>query len=263
MFKTLLILALSLTAIHSWCPPEDYPPRGKGYADRYWDCCKEYCSYEENAGKYEISRSCDKYGYLLDDYKLRSSCEGGEAYCCPSHAPFVDKECKEVAYGFAKVPKMAEPHCGKCYMLRFTGEGVFEQTEGHKRLAGKRMYLKTIGYAEERKENPWDILIPGGGYREVNGCKDLYKDLGSAYGGLLTDCENEIGYGYNEYDLYMMRKECLKKKCEMTFPFGSDEYYGCLFLADWMEAAGYPRFEWSEAECPKELDERYGLKWRQ
>lgn len=265
--KALLVILL-ITQIFTWCPKVTYEEQGKAYADRYWDCCKEWCSWAENAGKENVSRSCDKYGYILKEFWLKSSCEGGEAYCCPSHSPFVDKECKEIAYAFASVPEFAKPECGKCYQLRFLPYGKYEDTLAHKKLAKKVLFIMTVGIIEKQNEyqreigsDTFDILIPGGGSRESYACKDLYKDLGAPYGGLLTDCENEIGYGYPEEELYNLRKDCLRRKCQEVFPFGSEEYYGCLFLADWMEAASYPLFYWTETECPAELAERYYPKY--
>lgn len=259
-----LLVFLLIAQVFTWCPkmiPED---KGKGWLDRYWDCCKEWCSWSENAGKENESVSCDKQGYPTKDYWLKSSCDGGEAYCCPSHAPFTDPKCPDIAYGFATVPKLAEPLCGKCYQLRFLGEGKYETRMAHKLLREKNkvMYVMTIGVPEKEqrdkeREDAFDLLIPGGGTRESKACNEIYKDLGAPYGGLLTDCENEVGYGYPEEELYELRKECLRRRCHEVFPFGSDEFYGCLFQADWLEAASYPLFYWLPVECPEELVRKY------
>lgn len=262
-----LILILLITSVYTWCPDHSLVVRGTGYMDRYWDCCKEFCSWEENAYPELPSRSCDRNGYILDDLGMRSSCEGGGAYICPSHAPFSDPECKNLAYAFASVPEFLEFKCGKCYLLRFLGEGYYETRKAHQLIEGKFLFIKTVGRMERQKEQqqieflPWDVLIPGGGSRKLNGCRDLFKDQGDPYGGLLTDCENEVGYGYDEETIYMRRKDCLIEKCKRIFPSGSDEEKGCLFLAEYLEGASYPLFEWGEIECPPELNDRYGAKF--
>jgi hypothetical protein len=78
--------------------------------------------------------------------------------------------------------------------------------------------------------------------------------MGAQYGGLLSDCESEVGYAGNVKD---KRKECLTNKCKSVFSSNKQAQEGCLFLANWMEAAGNPKTEYKEVECPSALKNKY------
>ena len=113
-----------------------------------------------------------------------------------------------------------------------------------------------IGY--DVSGGQFDIMIPGGGVGAFDGCSDLWKtDLGQRTGGLLFSCEIEVGYNGTEEEMYIQRKECLTKRCNATFAKFPELLKGCLFLADWMEAAGNPMHTYKEVACPAELKEKY------
>ena len=57
--------------------------------------------------------------------------------------------------------------------------------------------------------------------------------------------------------MYIQRKQCLTNKCNETFGKNQDLLKGCLFLADWMEAAGNPVHKYKEVACPAELKAKY------
>ena len=81
--------------------------------------------------------------------------------------------------------------------------------------------------------------------------------MGERYGGLLSVCENEAGYSGSEQEIYTRRKECLVNKCNTSFGSDSQAKQGCLFLANFMEAAGNPNHNYREVECPKVLTDKY------
>jgi hypothetical protein len=81
--------------------------------------------------------------------------------------------------------------------------------------------------------------------------------MGAQYGGLLSDCENSVGYGGSDDDIYKKRKECLTDKCNSVFSGKTHAKEGCLFLANFMEAAGNPLHNFREVECPQVLKDRY------
>ena len=84
----------------------------------------------------------------------------------------------------------------------------------------------------------FDIMIPGGGFGAFDGCAEtLGSNMGERYGGLLSECENEINLRSDE-EIYTGRKQCLSKKCSKTFGSNELTLKGCMFLVDFMEAAG-------------------------
>jgi hypothetical protein len=96
-------------------------------------------------------------------------------------------------------------------------------------------------------------MIPGGGFGIFNGCstKMGWGSQGAQYGGLLSDCETESNYKASTY------KSCLTKKCNSSFANDPEAKEGCLFLANWMNAAGNPLHKYREVECPQALKDRY------
>jgi hypothetical protein len=98
-------------------------------------------------------------------------------------------------------------------------------------------------------------MIPGGGKGAFDGCSQMgWGSQGKQYGGLLSDCEESVGY---DGDLLTKRKECLTNKCNEVFKNDSEAKQGCLFLATWMEAAGNPNHEFKEVECPQALKAKW------
>ena len=79
------------------------------------------------------------------------------------------------------------------------------------------------------------------------------------HGGLLTECEEENYYD-EELDKeteYIKTKSCLTNKCKEFFTGNKQALEGCLFLANWMEAASDPEVVFEEVDCPKELLSNY------
>ena len=88
-----------------------------------------------------------------------------------------------------------------------------------------------------------------------NGCSSMgWGNQGQQYGGLLSDCEEKVGYTGN---LIKKRTECLIEKCNSVFSNDNEAKEGCLFLATFMQAAGNPMHNYVEVECPEVLKQRY------
>lgn len=222
---------------------------GSGWATRYWDCCKPHCAWPDKGGL--KARTCDASGKEVhDDSDNSSMCKGGQAGTCKDQIPYVYND--TIAFAFAAVPGSAGGECGKCFDLQFTGEGKYA-TDRHKKLKGKHLIViaSNIGYDVEQGQ--FDVMIPGGGFGIFDGCSSKmgWGDQGERYGGLLSACENETKYYAPNY------QKCLITKCEKAFSMDEQAKEGCLFLANWMNAAGNPLHNYKEVECPKQLLDRF------
>lgn len=250
----------STETVSGSCPKINYVSggmSGSGFASRYWDCCKPSCSWTENAGSGNEAKQCDKDMNLIQDHSSKSMCEGGPATTCLSQIPFVMSGCDDIGFAFAAVPGNSQS-CGKCYLLEFTGQGKYETKKNHQLLANKKLIVMASNIGYDVSNNQFDVMIPGGGVGIFNGCNDILgTNLGKTYGGLLSDCEEQVGYSDSEENIYTKRKECLTNKCKDIFSSNTKAKQGCLFLADFLEAAGNPLHNFKEIECPDVLKERY------
>ena len=229
---------------------------GSGFASRYWDCCKPSCSWSSNAGAGNEARQCDMNMNLISDTNARSKCDGGPSTTCLSQIPFTINGCDELGFAFGAVPGNGPSVCGRCFLLEFTGEGKYETKKNHRLLKGKKLVVMASNIGYDVAGGQFDIMIPGGGVGIFNGCNEILgNNMGAQYGGLLSDCENEVGYGGNDDEIYTKRKECLVRKCN-NYPSAIVKQ-GCLFLADFMEAAGNPLHTFKEIECPQVLKDKY------
>ncbi|MCQ2105576.1 MAG: glycosyl hydrolase family 5 [Fibrobacter sp.] len=221
---------------------------GSGWATRYWDCCKPHCAWPDKGGL--KAHACDASGNKINDDGATSMCDGGNAGTCKSQIPIVYND--TIAFAFAAVPGSAGGQCGKCFDLAFTGKGKYA-TDNHAKLKGKHLIViaSNIGYDVEAGQ--FDVMIPGGGFGIFDGCsaKMGWGSQGARYGGLLTECEESSGYKASTY------KSCLTNKCNSSFSSDPVAKEGCLFLANWMNAAGNPLHNYKEVECPKELLDKF------
>ncbi len=227
---------------------------GSGWATRYWDCCKPHCSWKEHAnGKY--SRQCTNKGRTNDtNWDNGSVCDGGgSAMSCISQIPFTVSGCSDMGFAFAAVPASNGGQCGKCFQLTFTGAGHYNSTNSNTNaIKGKKLIIMVTNVGTDVEQGQFDIMIPGGGVGIFNGCSSMgWGHQGQQYGGLLSDCETESNYDAGTY------QECLKNKCNSVFSGDSDAKKGCLFLAEFMHAAGNPEHNYVEVECPSILAEKY------
>ena len=226
-----------------------------GFATRLWDCCKPSCSSPEFSGGHD-ARQCDTSMNLITDPYAESICEGGPSTTCLDQIPMVVND--NLAYAFAASPGAVPNICGKCFELTFTGEGKYETTLNHKKIAGKKLIVITssVGFDDGGQ---FDIMIPGGGVGFFNGCAGILGgsgNLGKNFGGLLSLCEETVGWNESDEDIYSLRKSCLIEKCNSSFS-NAQAKQGCLFLANWMEAAGNPTVDYKEVSCPNELSSKY------
>ena len=231
---------------------------GSGHATRYWDCCKPSCSWTNNAGSGNEARQCDKNMNILNDLNAKSICENGVSTTCLSQIPFTINGCKDFGFAFGAVPSFYPNTCGKCFLLQFTGEGKYETKPGHVLLKNKRLIIMASNVGSDVENGQFDIMIPGGGEGIYKGCTEILgNDLGKQYGGLLEVCQEEVGYSYDDNTIYVKRKECLINKCNNSFSSKPLAKKGCLFLANFLEAAGNPLHNYQEIECPQVLKDRY------
>lgn len=239
----------------------------KGFATRYWDCCKPHCSWPMNVLDDNKARMCDIEGKKVLDFTNflweQNACVGGQATTCLSQIPWAVDD--TLAYAFAAAPGGAENRCGKCYALTFDGKGNWENSVNNAKLKGKKLIIMTTNIGYDVVEGQFDLMIPGGGVGLFYGCDEVFKitdreSMGKTYGGLLSVCEEDIvGYKDNETDedRYVKRKECLKDLCEKAFGNIPEALEGCMWHVNWFEAAGNPTYDWEEVECPKELADKY------
>ena len=249
--------AVAATAGSSTCPNitvKNGGISGSGWASRYWDCCKPACSWSNHAnGNY--SKQCTDKGKVPNtDWSEGSVCDGGGSQMtCTSQSPFTIDGCDEIGFAFAAVPASNGGACGKCYQLTFDGKGKYTTNANHKAIAGKKLIIMTVNIGTDVGQGQFDIMIPGGGVGIFNGCSSImgWGDQGAQYGGLLSDCETETNYDPTK------TLSCLKEKCNSSFANDSEAMQGCLFLADFMHAAGNPTHNYVEVECPDVLVQKY------
>lgn len=215
-----------------------------GYATRYWDSCKPHCAWSGKGGP--IARTCQTNGVSRASVDDASVCDGGNAGTCFDQTPQIVND--TIAYAFAATPGGGND-CGKCYMLTFTGTGASATgtptNDHHKKIKGKHLIVMANNIGYDVGHNQFDLMIPGGGPGKYNGCSKMgISCAGEQYGGFLASC------GYDD-------KECLINMCNKEYANNSSLRDGCLFLANWMDAANNPEIEFVQVECPSALSAKY------
>src|SRR5574344_498716 len=219
---------------------------GSGWASRYWDSCKPNCAWSGKGGP--IATTCRADGSTAAVYE-KSFDDGGTAGTCMSQIPIVIND--NLAYSYAATPAGGSD-CGKCYLLTFTGTGKYSTDANQKKLKGKQMVVMASNIGGDVGSGQFDIMIPGGGVGIYNGCSKMGLSCsGAQYGGLLSDCETSSNYNASTY------KSCLINKCNSAYANNAQAKEGCLFLANWMEAAGNPNLTYVQVNCPQELINNY------
>ena len=201
---------------------------GNGYATRYWDCCQPHCAQFDGhrCGQDGTSRTGSQ----------QSSCSGGDSYACYDESPKAVNDC--LSYGYIA---KANPNCGGCYRIQFTGEGQYNAKDpGSVAIKGKQMIVKVSNTGGDVANNQFDLMIPGGGVGQFNACSKQWgtSDLGAQYGGFLTNCTGA----------WAARKECVRQQC-MKIPSGPARD-GCIWFVDWFQAADNPKFTSQQTDCP-------------
>ena len=224
---------------------------GDGWATRYWDGCMPSCSWSENAGG-NTARTCSANGKTPSNGSGGSVCSGGSNATCISQIPFTIDGCSNMGFAFAAVPAADGGKCGKCYQLTFTGQGKYATDEHHKAIKDKKLIIMVTNVGTDVQQGQFDIMIPGGGPGIYNATSGYgWGSQGAQYGGLLSECESESKYKASTY------KSCLTEKCNKSFSNDEEARKGCMFLVDYMEAAGNPLHKYVEVECPEVLKSRY------
>jgi hypothetical protein len=230
-----------------------------GYATRFWDCCKPHCGWSGNVPNgMEPMKSCSANNQVLSDLNAGSSCEGGNAHTCYGLSPYAVSN--TLSYGYAATS--SGDVCGRCYQLEFTGQSHNAPGDpGSAALAGKTMIVQAINVGYDVGGGQFDIMIPGGGVGAFNGCSNQWgvsnSELGAQYGGFLSACKNELGYNASGAQY----KACVTNRCNNIF--GSrgltDLQAGCLWYANWFEAADNPALRYREVACPTQLASASGM----
>lgn len=211
---------------------------GSGKATRYWDSCKPHCAWdgkdkESNVG---TARTCHADGSIAGTDE-KSACDGGPAGTCADQAPMIIND--EYAYAFAAYSGNGAV-CGRCFMLTFNGttDNGDKSSIRNKKLI---VMISNIGY--DVQQGNFDIMIPGGGVGAFSGCKQMgISCAGAQYGGLLTTCNGD--------------KSCLIQKCNSEYT-NTNLKNGCLFLANWLDAADNPHHSFKQVVCPSELLQKF------
>ncbi len=222
-----------------------------GWASRYWDCCKQSCSWPGKGGNSPVL-TCGSSGDNVVSSDSTSSCDQGSATTCNSFAPWAYSD--EVSFGFAATHSGAGVTCGTCYKLQFTGSSHNGGSDpGSQALNGKTMIVMASNIGGDVSGNgQLDLLIPGGGTGALYGCDETWggiqkghPDLGADYGGLRSGCDGDL----------QGIKSCVANKCQQLFGTrGLDEMYdACMWYVNWFQAANNPNFKVEEIACPSEL----------
>jgi hypothetical protein len=217
---------------------------GSGYATRYWDSCKPHCAWEGKGGP--VARTCKTDGVTQAGSGELSVCDnGGSAGTCFDQTPIIINN--DYAYAFAATPGGGND-CGKCYMLTFKGTGAAATStptnDAHRSIQGKKLIVMSNNIGYDVNHGQFDIMIPGGGPGAYNGCQQMgISCAGAQYGGFLTTCN--------------YKKDCLINMCNQEYSSKPSLKAGCLFLANWMNAANNPEVDYVEVECPSELTAKY------
>ena len=214
-----------------------------GWASRYWDCCKPSCGWTANSNP--AVPSCQKDGTTRISVDSKNGCEGGgSAYECYDFAPWYDSG-NNMSYGFAAYNGVP---CGTCFELQFTGGGNSGANPGATALKGQQMIVQVINIGGIAA-NQFDLLIPGGGVGAMTaGCTAQWGnvDLGSTYGGLLSECAGDA--------------TCMKGKCSSVFGgLGSALKAGCDWFTGWFSSADNPQLVYKQVTCPSQITSKTGL----
>jgi len=201
---------------------------GDGFATRYWDCCQTHCGQSDG-------HRCSKDGVTRTG-DTNSACNGGGSYACYDEAPHAVSDC--LSYGYIA---KANPNCGGCYRIQFTGEGHDNASDpGSKLIKGKQMIVKVSNTGGDVASNQFDVMVPGGGVGKFNACSNEWgtSDLGAQYGGFFSQCTGA----------YSAKKQCAHDAC-MKLPSGQMRD-GCTWFTDWLQAADNPKFTSQATDCP-------------
>ncbi len=209
-----------------------------GFASRYWDCCKPSCSWTANASEPVDSCDINDNNIGVNDGAANGCQPGGTAFTCHSWAPWAKSDA--LSYGFAAYNGAP---CGTCFQVRFSGTSSNGQaTPG---IEGKQMIVQVTNIGG-LASGQFDLLIPGGGVGDFDGCSGQWNvapsSLGARYGGFRTTCGSNAN--------------CIRAMCEDAFGDSPDLMAGCDWYIDWFQMADNPDIRYQQIECPQEIRDR-------
>lgn len=210
-----------------------------GWATRYWDCCKPSCSWTANASNPVDSCDINDNNIGVDD-GASNGCQGGPAFTCHNWAPWAKSD--TVSYGF--VAYNGAP-CGTCFQVQF--EGTSHNGQATPGIAGKQMIVQVTNIGG-LQTNQLDILVPGGGVGDFNGCSTQWgvsnNQLGEQWGGFRATCGADA--------------TCIRNMCENAFGDSSELMAGCEWYINWYQMADNPNLRYKQVDCPQEILDRSG-----
>ncbi len=195
----------------------------------YWDCCKETCSWWNNAPDYGTNQ-CNKYGNnpMPPDTSTEfppSVCDkGGTRATCNNRYPEIvntyNSDGSKTLMGFVATAKELFPdfqpdpknnYCGQCYEMEFYNETLNDNTD----IKNAVVQVTNTGDGD----GIFDFEVPGGGFGANNGCRNyggpnntwkIYKDQGGPCDpndsnckkdsdGQLSGCEVYGGFNNQRY----------------------------------------------------------------
>jgi hypothetical protein len=205
-------------------------------------------------------RTCAFNNSPISDPMAGSSCDsGGPAHQCWQMSPITVSN--TLAYGYAATS--SGDVCGRCFRLQFTGQSFNAPGDpGSAALSGKTMIVQAINIGFDVGNGQFDLLVPGGGVGAFNACSSQWgvsnSELGAQYGGFLAACKQELGWNAP----LASYKSCVTNRCNSVF--GSRGLtalqQGCLWYANWFEAADNPSLKYTEVACPPELTSGSGMQ---
>jgi hypothetical protein len=202
--------------------------------------------------------SCSASNTPLSNANTQSSCNGGGAYMCQGLAPYAVND--TLSYGYAATSN--GDVCGRCYQLQFSGASHNAGSDpGSQALAGKTMIVQAINVGYDVGGGQFDLLVPGGGVGAFNACSSQWgvsnDELGAQYGGFLTKCKQQLGYGAS----LSSYKSCVAQQCTNVFERRglTDLAAGCRWFVDWFQAADNPSLKYKEVPCPAALTSESGM----
>lgn len=244
---------------------------GSGYTTQYWDCCKVHCSWIDNVQTSSPYPYCSMNGITQSkdmsvEHQANSGCQGGSAYACYNEIPRQVSD--TLSYAYAAVAGNS-PNCGACYQIEFTGKGydpgqhkeIDDPGSAKLKAAGKILIVQETNIGHDVGGGQFDIQIPGGGVGAFNGCSAQWgvsndeSVMGKQYGGLRLKCQEQFDYQGTHEQV----KQCVQQRCGQLFskPELSTLKEGCLWYADWLEAADNPQMTYKEVECPSYFTDRW------
>ena len=203
---------------------------GTAVSTRYWDSCKESCSWPGKADYASPLRSVQRNGELANS-NAPSGCDSTDAnaaFTDPRQQPFVVDA--NTALGFAATGalngKGEHDLCCSCMDLQFTSGPA----------TGKHMIVQITNTGGDLGVNHFDLQIPGGGV----GIFD-------------TGVQRQFGNSYDwgaRYGGVNSAEQCMGLPAAL--------HSGCRFRFDWLRGSDNPSVSFKQVQCPKQLTDISG-----